>query len=198
MPETVPLQPGFADPIFDSQLVFTVSLRALSNPGSVREMPLMATGPKPLFPTTAAVLLTLLDADTPLWLDPPALNNRVADWLAFHCGCPITDQPDRAQFAVITDGRFLPHLGRFTLGGEDCPEQSTTVIIQVDRLIEGRGRRLTGPGIEDHHLLSVLGLSESFWDFAATNGQMYPQGLDFLLTAPDALCGLPRTTTAEA
>ena len=51
------------------------------------------TAPAPLDPATAAVLLTLVDNETPLWLDPAVAAAR--DWLAFHCGASIVDAPER-------------------------------------------------------------------------------------------------------
>ena len=54
--------------------------------------------PAPLDLATAAVLLTLVDNETPLWLDAAATPAR--DWLAFHCGAAIIAAPEKAAFAV--------------------------------------------------------------------------------------------------
>lgn len=194
MPGPGLMQPGFNDPVLDSQQVFKAALKSLTNPGLVIDLPVLPPSPEPLYPGTAALLLTLLDLDTLVWLDPEADTPEVADWLAFHCGCPLTADPGKAAFAVISDGRNLPGLELFSVGAEDSPEQSATVIIQVGELIRDRGRSLSGPGIEDRIDLKVLGLADLFWEFFNRNGGLFPQGLDFLLTGPGRICGLPRTT----
>ena len=191
------VQAGFNDPVLESQQVFTASLRALAYPGTVVELPQAGTrlgsGLGPLGPGAAALLLTLLDQDTPLWLDPSARRDEVVRWLAFNCGCPLVEEPKAALFALIQDGESLPPLELFNQGGPDNPEDSATVIIQVKGMKPGSGRILGGPGIEDRTGLAVEGLEESFWKYLRLNSRLFPQGLDFFLVGPGRLCGLPRT-----
>ena len=59
--------------------------------------------PAPLAPAAAATLLTLVDFETPLWLDPAAATPAVLAWTRFHCGAPVVDAPEPARFAVVTD-----------------------------------------------------------------------------------------------
>ncbi len=198
MPHIEGGQPGFGDPVLDSQQVFMSSLRALAYPGTILELPVAPAGPKPFHAGTTALLLTLLDRDTPLWLDPLGQSGEAAEWLSFFCGCPLTRDPARAHFAVITAGERLPALERFNHGGEENPEESATIIIQVERLAQEQGQSLSGPGIEDRAELSVRGLDESFWKYLGLNSRLFPLGLDFLLVGPDNLCGLPRTVSVEA
>ena len=98
----------------------------------------------------------------------------------------------------MADGGNLPDLKQFNCGGEDCPELSATVIIQVEGLAPDGDRQLSGPGIEDRAGLTAEGLDSSFWTFLEMNRRLYPQGLDFLLAAPGSVCGLPRTTWVVA
>ncbi len=56
---------------------------------------------------TAAVLLTLVDADTTLWLDGAAGAAR--EWVAFHCGAPAAG-PAEARFAVALGAVSLADL----------------------------------------------------------------------------------------
>ena len=65
-----------------------------------------ADAPAPLDPATAAVLLTLVDHETPLWLDPAV--DAARDWIAFHCGAPIVERSGSAAFALALS---LPDLG---------------------------------------------------------------------------------------
>ena len=64
-----PDRPGFADPVADAQSCFRAVLDATSRPGTVKAAGTGLRPPVPLDPATAAVLLTLADADTPLGLD---------------------------------------------------------------------------------------------------------------------------------
>ena len=81
--------PGFADPVGEAQATFRAVLDAMSRPGRLHHVGEHLTAPAPLDSATAAVLLTLIDNETPLWLDGAATAAR--DWLAFHCGAVIAE-----------------------------------------------------------------------------------------------------------
>ena len=90
------LRPGFADPVLDSQACFRAVLDALSHPGRIATLAALDS-PPPLDPATAAVVLTLVDAESPLWLDDAAGAAR--DWIGFHCGAALVPQA-RAAFGL--------------------------------------------------------------------------------------------------
>jgi len=188
------MRPGLADPTLDSQRVFRSVLEATSRPGRLVNLAAAIEPPPPLHPATAAVCLTLLDFDTPLWLDGEAARPEVVEWLRFHCGMPLTAEPAAAGFALIADSRTMPALGAFNDGTAEHPERSATVILQVGALIGGTGRRLTGPGIADHARLDVAGVPDGFWSWAADNHARFPRGVDVLLSAGRVIAALPRTT----
>jgi len=79
--------PGFADPVSDAQSTFRAVLDAMARPGQVHHVGGGLTAPAPLDRATAAVLLTLVDNETPLWVDSAAADAR--EWLAFHCGAAL-------------------------------------------------------------------------------------------------------------
>ncbi len=89
--------PGFADPVGDAQAIFRAVLDAMARPGKLHQVGAGLAAPAPLDCATAAVLLTLIDNETPLWVDPVADAARA--WLAFHCGAAITDVSGEAAFA---------------------------------------------------------------------------------------------------
>jgi alpha-D-ribose 1-methylphosphonate 5-triphosphate synthase subunit PhnH len=81
-------------------------------------------------------------------------------------------------------------------GTEERPDLSATLVLQVDGLVEGRGRRLTGPGIDGAAWLEVPG-APVLWQTVRANATRFPRGIDVILCAGDRLAALPRTTRVE-
>jgi alpha-D-ribose 1-methylphosphonate 5-triphosphate synthase subunit PhnH len=189
--------PGLADPTLDSQRIFRSVLEALSRPGRIVDVPAAIQAPVPLHPATAAVCLTLLDFDTPLWLDETAARPEVIEWLKFHCSMPLATDPGAAQFALVADSDRMPGLSAFDAGTAEHPERSATLIVQVQGLIGGTGRRLTGPGIAGEVHLDVAGVPAPFWKWASDNHALFPRGVDVFLSAGQVMASLPRSTRVE-
>ena len=61
-----PLSPGFADPVGAAQTTFRAVLGAMAEPGRILDVAVDLTPPRPLGRAAAAVVLSLLDDDTPL------------------------------------------------------------------------------------------------------------------------------------
>ncbi|MBX9698550.1 MAG: phosphonate C-P lyase system protein PhnH [Acetobacteraceae bacterium] len=182
---------GFADPALDAQRCFRAVLEAMSRPGRVQQLPqaLLPEPPEPLDPATAAALLTLADADTPVWLDDVAAP--AADWLRFHAGCPIVAAPMVATFALACGA--VPALDSLAAGTEEAPQESATLVIQLASLAAGTPLRLSGPGIEREHVLHVTGLPPGFAPAWTRNAARFPCGIDLILCAGHALAALPRS-----
>jgi alpha-D-ribose 1-methylphosphonate 5-triphosphate synthase subunit PhnH len=189
--------PGLADPPLDGQRIFRSVLEALSRPGRIVDAAAAIQPPAPLHPATAAVCLTLLDFDTPLWLDDAATRPDVVEWLKFHCSMPLASEPGVAHFALIADAEGMPGLDAFDAGTAEHPERSAKLIVQVQALIGGTGRRLMGPGIAGELRLDVAGVPAPFWTWASNNHTRFPRGVDILLSAGQVLAALPRSTRVE-
>ncbi len=175
----------------DHQRTFRLVLEGMSRPG---RLVTLDAGERPvaaLNAASAAVARTLLDDTTPLWIDPALADDSVIDFLRFHCGCPVTADPGAAAFALAGDG--LPALERFSIGDDEFPEASTTIILQVERLAPGADVVLAGPGIDGTSGIADPGLAADFWPQWAALTPLYPCGIDIILTAGDTLCCLPRT-----
>lgn len=189
------IKPGFRDPVLDSQAVFRAVLDAMARPGKLHSLSVLDDVPAPLDAATAAVCLTLVDQDTPLWIGADLRSQGAEAFLKFHCGCPIVDDPAKAAFA-LTSAAKLPGLDGFAIGDDSYPETSTTVIVQTGGLAEGgEGLTLRGPGIADTHRLAVSGLRTGVWREWAENGVLFPCGIDLILVHGATLAALPRTTT---
>lgn len=190
--------PGFADPVGQSQRVFRAVLTALSRPARPIELsPALAEVPAPLTPMSAAVMLTLADYETPVWLDAAADGRAVREFLRFHCGCPLTADPAAAVFALIADPSAMPPLHRFAQGSHEYPDRSATLILQVPGLEGDRGWRFAGPGIAGSAAIAVAGLPGDFRDQIAANHAGFPLGIDLLFACGNRLAGLPRSSRLE-
>ena len=183
--------PGFADPVTGAQTSFRALLDAMSRPGTQHEVAPLRP-PPPLGPAMAAALLTLVDRDTPLWLDDASTAAR--EWLLFHCGAQVTADPAAAAFAAAI---ALPSLGRFNPGSDAAPEESATIILQVPELGSGESYRLSGPGLAAPSLLRIQGLPADFPAQWGVNHALYPCGIDLILCSGSRLCALPRSVSIE-
>jgi alpha-D-ribose 1-methylphosphonate 5-triphosphate synthase subunit PhnH len=188
---TTPDRPGFTDPVADAQHCFRAVLEAMARPGTIREAG-CPTAPPPLCPAAAAVLLTLIDPETPLWLDPAFEGAR--GWAAFHCGAEFV-APDAAAFLLTTE---LPGLSTLRQGSDEAPEESATVILQLRRLGAGASFRLSGPGLAHAAVFAAGGLPAGFAELWAANRAAFPRGVDLILCAGGQLAALPRTVAVEA
>jgi alpha-D-ribose 1-methylphosphonate 5-triphosphate synthase subunit PhnH len=185
------------DPVLAAQSAFRAALDAIAHPGSIVELP---SAPDPIgaaAPATLALLLSLADGDTPVWLDPAARSDGLPDHLRFHCGCPIVDDPARSAFALIVDAASCPPFDAFDPGTPEFPDRSTTLILQVAALSGDRGARLSGPGIESVARLDAAPLPADFWAWVAANNAGFPLGVDIFLAAERQVAALPRSVTVE-
>ena len=164
----------------------------MSNPGRLHSCDGGLRPPAPLGVAAAAVLLTLVDADTPLWLDPAA--GAAADWIAFHCGAPLARKPHDAAWALALS---MPALGQFAPGTHEAPETAATAIVQIQALGAGRAYWLSGPGLDAPSRLEVEGLPPGFAREWGKNRARFPRGVDLLLCAGSTLCALPRSVAVE-
>ena len=186
---------GFPVPVFDAQSTFRAVLEAMARPGTVQSLPILPQVPAPLSPAAGAICLALADLDTPVWID--RRDAVVRRYLRFHCGCPLTDDPSAARFAVLTAPADLADWDLFDIGTTDYPDRSTTLIVRTDRLEAGHGKRLTGPGIETAAWLSALGLPDGMWRALERNRALFPLGIDVILVDQDRVAGLPRSVRIE-
>jgi alpha-D-ribose 1-methylphosphonate 5-triphosphate synthase subunit PhnH len=187
---TETLTAGFADPVLDAQRCFRGVLDAMARPGRIHAIAGVEP-PSGLSIAAAGVLLTLVDHETPLWLDPVLSPAR--PWIAFHCGAPNA-AAGQAAFALSAG---LPDLTLFPAGTHEAPETSATVIVQLPALTGGVPLRLRGPGLRSSALLAPVGLPADFVALWRRNRSLFPAGIDLILCAGNELAALPRTVAIE-
>ncbi|ANN79336.1 phosphonate C-P lyase system protein PhnH [Bordetella flabilis] len=190
------LLPGFADPVAGAQATFRTALQALANPGLIQTIAGDCGVPAGLSHGMTALLLTLADVDTAVWL-PQTTDAAVRSFLRFHCGCPLVDDPAQARFVAMPAGGAAPPLDACDPGDPAYPDRSATLLIEVASLDEGQPLTLSGPGIPGTRPLRATGLPADFWTQWAANHRRFPLGVDVVLIQGDRVCGLPRTTRVE-
>ena len=179
------LTTGFANPPVDAARAFRVVLDAMAHPARIVDLPPIEA-PAPCSPAAAIVLLTLVDATTPLHLAGAHDNDAIRDWVRFHLGAPLV-APQDAAFA-LGDWDALGPLASYPQGSADYPDRSATLIVECAAL-SSDGVPLTGPGVQTEASLALP-------DIAAlqANAAQFPRGLDFLFTSGAQLAALPRST----
>jgi alpha-D-ribose 1-methylphosphonate 5-triphosphate synthase subunit PhnH len=193
------LPAGFADKMLSAQSTFRLVMDAMAHPGSVYRIAAAVGAPRPLMRAGAALALTLCDHDTPIWLDRPMSEAPdVANWLKFHSGAPIVTDPSAASFALIADGNALPKLDSFSFGSAEYPDRSTTLILQVESLTQGRPYELRGPGINGAVVLRAEIDPKDLFRRLTVNAASFPRGIDVVLVAGEEIVAIPRTTRLAA
>ena len=181
------MQGGFADAPVDAAVAFRAALDAMSRPGIVHEVS-GAEAPAPMSVAASVLALTLCDPDTPVWLGASLDVQAVRDWFRFHTSAPLVGRGE-AMFAFGRWDELMP-VTDFRIGTPEYPDRSATLIVEMEDL--GQAYGLTGPGIQDHAMLTVPD-AEVF----RQNAALFPLGLDFLLCAGERLAAIPRTSQVK-
>lgn len=179
------LQGGFATPPTDAARAFRGIMNVMARPGLI-ETVTGAMPPAPLSIAAGTALMTLCDADTPVYLAGATNTPAMRDWIAFHLAAPLTGPAD-CSFAVGTWDALLP-LDPYPIGTPDYPDRSATLIVELDAL-SASGTRLTGPGIRDTAALPLPDPTA-----LVQNAAQFPLGFDVIFTCGDRIAALPRST----
>ncbi|UWR26601.1 phosphonate C-P lyase system protein PhnH [Sulfitobacter sp. S223] len=178
------LEGGFADKPVDAAHAFRAVMTAMARPGDILDVT-GAQPPAPLSIAAGALILTLWDPETPVFLANSHNTAEIRNWITFHTGAPLVDPRD-AAFAIGT-WNTLP-VASFSRGTSEYPDRSATLIIELNQLTNS-GAVLRGPGIKDQ---AELSLPEA--DAFQENARLFPLGLDFIFTSGARLAALPRST----
>lgn len=183
---------SFSDPVGESQQVFRKVLLSLSEPGQWQTLKNCETLPN-FYPSTLSIILTLLDADTTVWLSERCQTPMVKTNLTFHCGCKISTEQSEAQFAIYDLDEFMQADNlQFSMGNERYPDLSTTIVLQLPESMDLSETVWSGPGIQESRICS-LPIPQSFWAKRQSMVE-FPRGIDFIFTQGNRVMGLPRST----
>ncbi len=185
---------GFADMIRDAQTSFRSVMEALSRPGRQVTLPSLPAAPTGFPAGMAAIALTLTDYETPVWFDEKLKAiDEVRNFIAFHTNAPVIDNPSEASFAFLLDAKSLPDLGLFAQGSLEFPDRSTTLVVEVESLTGGMPITIQGPGIETTQTIEASSLPTDFAARLTQNRELFPCGVDIILSAGETIIGLPRS-----
>jgi alpha-D-ribose 1-methylphosphonate 5-triphosphate synthase subunit PhnH len=183
------------DPVRETQLTFRVLLDAMARPGTVRQLPVAAEG-APLNPWLAAVLLTLLDHEVGLAVEP-FLNAEAVERYVRQRTAARQVSVAQADFVVAAWDSLDPALPpRLRQGTLEYPNDSATLVILVPPLGADTGVRLglAGPGVPVGFETRIAGLTPALLA-ARDDAAEYPCGIDLILIDPSGqVAALPRST----
>ncbi|MBS0534784.1 MAG: phosphonate C-P lyase system protein PhnH [Proteobacteria bacterium] len=184
------------DPAYASQAAFRALMECMARPGQIRSLK-GVDAPAPFAPATAALIKSLADYETPLWLDPAfAAAPQAAEWIRFHTGAPLVGDPAAAAFALIGNARALPGFAQFAQGTSEYPDRSTTLIVQIEAF-SGDAITLKGPGIKTAQRLAATPLPADFAARMKDNRALFPRGIDLVFVAGTDIAALPRSVMIE-
>ncbi len=185
---------GFGDAVRESQSVFRLAMQVMAAPGRIVPMNSTLVPPRPLLAPTAALLLSLCDFETAVWLEPTlAEAHGVRDFLRFHTGLRLIACRGDAGFAVIAGSSALLDLSAFSRGTAQFPDRSTTLIVQVEAFCSS-GWKLAGPGIRGSREFCATPLRGDFARQLRANRAAFPQGVDIFFATHDAIAAVPRSS----
>ncbi|MEM8974083.1 MAG: phosphonate C-P lyase system protein PhnH [Pseudomonadota bacterium] len=185
---------GFANAISESQASFRSVMEALSRPGRAVTLPVLPASPTGFPAGMAAIALTLTDYETPVWFDEKLRAiDEVRRFIAFHTNAPVISEPSEASFAFSLEAKSLPDLGLFAQGSLEFPDRSTTLVVEVASLTGGLPIKLQGPGIESIQSIEPTSLPADFAERLTHNRELFPCGVDIILSAGETIVGLPRS-----
>jgi alpha-D-ribose 1-methylphosphonate 5-triphosphate synthase subunit PhnH len=188
------LAPAFDDPPLASQAVFRTVMEAMARPALPRPLSVKLSPPPPLSVAAAAVALTLIDYETPFWLDPVlTADGAVAAWLSFHTGAPLAANAAAASFVFIGDPGAMPPFDAFAPGSPEYPDRAATLVLQVENFSDGEPLTFTGPGIPGSRRLAAAPLPADFRARLLANRAMFPRGVDLVLVSGATVAALPRS-----
>lgn len=184
---------GFADPVFDTQGVFRTVMDAMAQPGTLQTIALPLTPPAGLGLAQGAIALTLCDHDVAVWLSAGLAKAPVGAWIGFHTGARIVEGKSDCQFAFLEVGTSRLTFSAFSMGSQDYPDRSATLVLELPSLTGGTELILRGPGIKEQASIAPRGLPDGFLMQWQENHQQFPRGIDLILTAGRELICLPRS-----
>jgi alpha-D-ribose 1-methylphosphonate 5-triphosphate synthase subunit PhnH len=178
----------------DLALQFRSILACFAKPAVPASIATTTNAPLPLLPSTACLVLTLFDYQTPVWLSAALNTDAVRKFIRFHTGAAITANVGEASFAIMTMDEANVDWPDFNLGTHEYPDRSTSVIVQVQSFTGYPAVEVSGPGLKDPVSFQLEAANADFWKRMQDNACLFPIGVDFVFSSPQQLAVLPRSS----
>jgi alpha-D-ribose 1-methylphosphonate 5-triphosphate synthase subunit PhnH len=209
-----------AEAVGRAQATFRVALDAMSHPGRAYRLPAGAVD-APGNPWATALLLTLLDHETTLWVAPApgdaGAAAPLATYLRQRTGARLVALEDAgfalADTAGLAPGALADVLRRLRPGTLAYPDEGATLVLTVPRLeaveADGDARAqaadgltlcCSGPGVPAgvRRRLRLVGAGAELVAAREAAAGEYPAGIDLILVdGAGRMAGLPRSTRLE-
>ena len=184
---------SFLNPVSGAQSTFRSAMNALAYPAQPRALSSDLNPCGPMASGALALLLTLADQETPIWLASSlATSETLKNFIAFHCGARVVDDPALATFVFLSSPLELAPLARFAQGDPDYPDRSATVIIQVEAF-DDHAWRFFGPGLPSPRSFGVSPAPDAFVEMWTANQASFPLGVDLIFVCGAQIAALPRS-----
>jgi alpha-D-ribose 1-methylphosphonate 5-triphosphate synthase subunit PhnH len=188
--------------IFDAQAHFRLLLDSMARPGKINTLPEMdMLPPDGIFESTVLVCFALLNADVSFnVLDDP--KEEISRYLLLNTSS-APDDFRNANFVIMNGDSEGEELNEMRIGTLSYPEDSGTVILQVERISEimledAEAIILKGPGVDGEKGLFVKGLNRTILKNIREINMEFPLGIDIILADSEyRIAGLPRTNRFE-
>lgn len=185
---------GFKNPAEDAGDCFRSVLKAMSEPGHVVDFKdAHLNTSQALYPTTWAIMQTLLDAHCTTALSPELNTESVIRSLHFHTGTRLIESHQEADFCLLNADEF-ELLTQLKAGSLQSPHQACTAIIQVSDFHSGTNLKISGPGINGNKTIAIEGLSKAAIQKLQENHRRFPCGFDTIFCSATQFMALPRST----
>jgi len=179
---------GFADPPLDTAQTLRAVRTAVARPGALVPVP-GAYPPAPLSQAAGALILALIDADSPVHLGGAADNPAVRAWIAEKCGAPVVSA-ETCRFGIGTWPALWP-VSRFPPGKVGSAETGAHLVVEMPEL-KRAGPRLVGTAVDAGARLNLPEI-EAF----AENAARFPLGVHFFFCAGRTVAAVPPGVSAE-
>lgn len=191
------------DMVHVHQQLFRKVVDAMARPGRIMrlndEVAKMDISIQGCFPTTVLLARLLLDTEVTFHLaanEPNEMIRRLNHLTyANHADIKVADY----IFATHTFPQtpLLELIKQAKIGNLRDPQDSATLVLEVDHISEAGNYRLTGPGIKTEALIN-LSLDEAWLAIRNEKNREFPMGIDIIIVDKNhqLLC-LPRTTKIE-
>jgi len=172
------------DLVHDLQSAYRKVLFSMSRPGVISNLGFEAAKVElaaPCYPETLLLALMLLDTEVSFNVVSPraAELTRIFSQLTY----ATASKGHEADFIFVladADSRIMEEALTIAKPGTLIdPQRSATVIVEADEIASGQGLALSGPGVEDEHLVEIK-TSGQWIKKREEQTKEYPLGIDLI------------------